>query len=38
VMTEGDTITIDLDETKEKILVSIIPKSILKIEEEKSGE
>jgi len=38
VMNEGDTITIDLDETKEKIVVNILPKGILKIEEEKSGE
>ena len=35
---EGDTITIDLDETKEKIVVNIIPKVILPISEEKSGE
>jgi len=35
---EGDTITIDLDEKKEKIVVTIIPKVILPIEEEKSGE
>jgi len=37
-ISEGDTITIDLDETKEKIVVNIIPKVILPIEEEKSGE
>jgi len=37
-ISEGDTINIDLDETKEKIVVSIIPKVILPIEEEKSGE
>ena len=37
-ISEGDTITIDLDETKEKIVVNIIPKVNLPIEEEKSGE
>ena len=37
-ISEGDTITIDLDEAKEKIVVNIIPKVILPIEEEKSGE
>jgi len=37
-ISEGDTINIDLDETKEKIVVNIIPKVILPIEEEKSGE
>ena len=37
-ISEGDTITIDLDETKEKVTVSIIPKIILSIAEEKSGE
>ncbi|NEW83238.1 MAG: ATP-dependent Clp protease ATP-binding subunit [Mariniphaga sp.] len=37
-ISEGDTINIDLDETKEKIVVTIIPKVILPIEEEKSGE
>jgi len=35
---EGDTITIDLDETKEKIIVTIIPKVVLPVTEEKSGE
>ena len=36
---EGDTITIDLDETKEKIVVKIIPKTdVLPVEEKKSGE
>jgi len=37
-ISEGDSINIDLDETKEKIVVNIIPKVILPIEEEKSGE
>ncbi len=37
-ISEGDTITIDLDETKEKIVVTIIPKVVLPISEEKSGE
>ncbi len=37
-ISEGDTITIDLDETKEKIVVSIIPKVNLPLQEEKSGE
>jgi ATP-dependent Clp protease ATP-binding subunit ClpC len=37
-ISEDDTITIDLDETKEKITVSIIPKVVLSIAEEKSGE
>jgi ATP-dependent Clp protease ATP-binding subunit ClpC len=38
VINEGDTITIDLDETKEKIVVKIVPKEQLLIEEKKSGE
>jgi len=37
-ISEGDTINIDLDETKEKIVVTILPKVILPISEEKSGE
>jgi len=37
-ISEGDTITIDLDEAKEKIVVTIIPKVIIPISEEKSGE
>ncbi|HZK96167.1 MAG TPA: ATP-dependent Clp protease ATP-binding subunit [Prolixibacteraceae bacterium] len=37
-ISEGDSINIDLDETKEKIVVNIIPKVILPIEEEKSDE
>ncbi len=38
VINEGDTITIDLDETKEKIVVKIVPRELLLIEEKKSGE
>ncbi len=38
VINEGDTITIDLDETKEKIVVTIIPKEDALIPKEKSGE
>ena len=38
VINEGDTITIDLDETKEKIVVTIIPKEVALIPKEKSGE
>ena len=38
VINEGDTITIDLDETKEKIVVRIIPHESVLIDKEKSGE
>ncbi len=38
VINEGDTITIDLDETKEKIVVRIIPHEPVLLEKEKSGE
>ncbi len=38
VINEGDTITIDLDDTKEKIVVKIVPRELLIIEEKKSGE
>lgn len=38
VINEGDTITIDLDETKEKIAVRIIPHESVLIDKEKSGE
>jgi ATP-dependent Clp protease ATP-binding subunit ClpC len=38
VINEGDTITIDLDETKEKIAVKIIAKEIHLMEDNKSGE
>ena len=38
VINEGDTITIDLDETKEKIVVKIIPHETVLIDNEKSGE
>jgi ATP-dependent Clp protease ATP-binding subunit ClpC len=38
VINEGDTITIDLDETKEKIVVKIIPHETVLIDKEKSGE
>ena len=38
VINEGDTITIDLDETKEKIIVKIVPRELIVIEEKKSGE
>lgn len=37
-ISEGDTITIDLDEAKEKVVVRIVPQNLLKIEEKKSGE
>ncbi len=38
VINEGDRITIDLDETKEKIVVRIIPHESVLIDKEKSGE
>jgi len=38
VINEGDTIIIDLDETKEKIVVRIIPHESVLIDKEKSGE
>jgi ATP-dependent Clp protease ATP-binding subunit ClpC len=38
VINEGDTITIDLDETKEKIVVRIIPQEVPLIKQEKSDE
>jgi ATP-dependent Clp protease ATP-binding subunit ClpC len=38
VINEGDTITIDLDDAKEKITVRIIPKETVLITKEKSGE
>ncbi len=38
VINEGDTITIDLDETKEKIAVRIIPQEAAFVSKEKSGE
>ena len=38
VINEGDTITIDLDETNEKVVVKIVPRELLLIEEKKSGE
>ncbi len=38
VINEGDTITIDLDESKEKIAVRIIPNESVLTDKEKSGE
>ncbi len=38
VINEGDTITIDLDDTKEKIVIRIIPLEAVLIEKEKGGE
>lgn len=38
VINDDDTITIDLDEVKEKVVVKIIHKDVLFIDEKKSGE